>query len=304
MEMQTKENNLSKLNNLKAIKIVLLFFSLFVLIMLLPSFSKKLPKVKNPEKSSNETEYLAMCLKTGMETMIDRVPMQLMTFLKNENLMIISDYEESIAGIEVINVLPLQVQRITFPKYRHAKSILEDEQSPDQKGGWRLDTHKNIPGFRRMYYEFPNAYWYIMFDDDSYIFKNNLISHLKTLDHTQPLYLGNGLGLSTCGDNSVGGLFAHGGSGIVLSRIALEKVLPIMDKCNQKFGKCFAGDMMLAFCLHDAGILLDSIKSQFDFRGSPFHKEAFRDACDMTFFFHHLFPYQIKQLYDLNGSAA
>ena len=306
-----KDNHKPQLAKELSIKIVIGLVSFFVLIILLLTFS--LPKTLKDtqaglsysptETNSKEksTDFLAMCLKTGMETIIDRVPVQLMSFLRDDTPLIISDFQETMAGIEVINVLSKHEQRTSFPKYRHAKSITVDEQSPDQNDGWKLDAGKNIPGFKRMYYEFPNAKWFIMFDDDTYLFKNNLIAHLKTLDHTQPFYLGNPLGLSPCGENGEieNGVFGHGGSGIVLSKGAMEKMVPIADKCSQRHGKCMLGDLRTALCLNDAGIRLDTLKSQYDFRGRPFQKEAFRDACDTTFTFHHLFPSQIKQLHDI-----
>ena len=254
-------------------------------------------------RSANTNNFLAICLKTGMETNIERIPVQLLTFLQAEKPLIISDFDEKIGNHQVINILSAGKQRKTFPSNRHAESIASDEQKPNEKNeGWKLDAGKNFNGFKKMHIDFPDSKWFIMLDDDTYLFKNNLLKHLKTLDYKKPIYIGAPNNFKGCdGVRAMGDgpLFAHGGSGIVLSKAALDKMAPIADGCNVKYASCWAGDIRTALCLRDAGVLFDRRSARGDFHGNPVQKQKFNNPCDKPFTFHHLFPFQIQLLHDL-----
>eukprot|EP00834_Sanchytrium_tribonematis_P006606 NODE_502_length_6703_cov_1.353574.p2 type:complete len:421 gc:universal NODE_502_length_6703_cov_1.353574:1326-64(-) len=288
-------------SNLQLVSISI--FVVYLLIVLKPTNLTK--KLRSLRPSINSDDYLAICLKTGMETSLERVPVQLMTFLNNENPLIISDYDELIGDHKVFNILPSTHQRKTYPKNRHVDSVAKDEQKPNENNeGWKLDAFKNYPGFKKLQIDYPSSKWFIMIDDDTYLFKNNLINHLKTLSPHEAYYLGAANhfrgcdGVKRLGD---GPLFAHGGSGIVINRVALDKLVPLEESCTNKYGKCWAGDIRVALCLRDAGILLDRMASRNDFHGSPVQKVKFSSPCDKPFTFHHLFPFQIQLLHELES---
>jgi hypothetical protein len=97
-----------------------------------------------------------------------------------------------------------------------------------------------------------------------------------------------------------GPLFAHGGSGIILSRAALDKVMPILDTCIKRYKPCWAGDIKTALCMRDAGILLTECPNYIFNRDPPNGEFQFpKDACLRPITFHHLLPAQIQKLYDL-----
>eukprot|EP00835_Amoeboradix_gromovi_P006610 NODE_814_length_3983_cov_0.318229.p1 type:complete len:421 gc:universal NODE_814_length_3983_cov_0.318229:280-1542(+) len=283
-------------------------FVVYILILLRPSpLSHRSSSLNIIEKSNNSNDFLAICLKTGMETNMERIPVQLLTFLESERPLIISDFEENVGNNRVVNILPPNKQRTTFTNNRHAESTATDEQKPNEsKEGWKLDAYKNFPGFKKMNTDYPDSKWFIMLDDDTYLFKNNIIAHLKTLDHNTPYYLGAGNNFRGC-DNvnrmGDGPLFAHGGSGIVLSKGALEKMMPVVDDCSMKYADCWAGDIRTALCLRDVGVFFNSGASRGDFHGNPVQKQQFSDPCQKPFTFHHLFPFQIQILYDLEVSV-
>jgi len=56
--------------------------------------------------------------------------------------------------------------------------------------GWQLDVYKNIPAFKLLYDTYPNAKWYMMVDDDTYVFLSNLKKRLSFYDPEEKLYLG------------------------------------------------------------------------------------------------------------------
>ena len=142
-------------------------------------------------KLDGPRSILAVSLKTGVETAYDRIPIQLLTFLRNHNPLVISDYEEQIGDFHLWDMMPLEKKRKTVPESRHSGSIAKDEQKPDEDTqGWKLDAWKNLPGFKRMQDQYPKSDFFAMLDDDTYLFVNNIETHLKTLDPSQKYYLG------------------------------------------------------------------------------------------------------------------
>jgi hypothetical protein len=70
------------------------------------------------------------------------------------------------------------------------KAVKVDESSI----GWKSDAHKNFPGFKSLYKSFPNASWYVMLDDDTYLNMKNLDHHLSQFDPLLPYYIGSPTG--------------------------------------------------------------------------------------------------------------
>jgi hypothetical protein len=125
--------------------------------------------------------------------------------------------------------------------------------------GWKLDAKKNIPGFRVLYEKFPDVDWYVMIDDDTYMFMDNVLEKLNKLDPNEMHYLGAPTNFIGCDGIKKWGdsiYFAHGGSGIVISRGAMLKMIPIIDSCIEKYDSCWAGDIRTSLCLRDVGIFV------------------------------------------------
>ncbi|KAJ3227485.1 hypothetical protein HDU81_006703, partial [Chytriomyces hyalinus] len=157
---------------------------------------------------------------------------------------------------------------------------------PGQKAktkGWTLDAHKNLPAFRLLYNKFPNADWYIMIDDDSYIF----------------LFRGCD-GVRKMGD---GPKFAQGGSGIVMSQGALKAMMNIIDVCILRFKSCWAGDIRVGLCMRDSGILVDHV---LEFYGFPPDADfGFPDdPCTRPLVFHHSTQNQIQTFHDIERAKS
>ena len=51
-------------------------------------------------------------------------------------------------------------------------------------------AHKVLPGFKLMYAKWPSADWYIMMDDDTFIFRRALMRLLSRLDPEEKYYIG------------------------------------------------------------------------------------------------------------------
>jgi hypothetical protein len=155
-----------------------------------------------------------------------------------------------------------------------------------------------------LYNHFPDAKWFILIDDDTYLFMENVHEYLSQFDHTMPYYLGNPnmfVGCDGVSEFGQGPLFAHGGSGIILSRGALEKMKPVASQCIQKYKDCFAGDVRLALCLRDVGVFVESTDR--NHLEPPNDHHHFGSPCEKPLTFHHLTVSQIQKLYQAQESS-
>lgn len=120
--------------------------------------------------------------------------------------------------------------------------------------GWHTDQHKNLPAFRRAFELFPSARWYFMIDDDTYVSARNLALFVNTrTNSTASVYAGNIMGCNCCDAGKTPRYrpvrFAHGGSGILLSHTALQRMTEVVDACIFRFSSCWAGDIQVSLCL-------------------------------------------------------
>lgn len=137
------------------------------------------------------------------------------------------------------------------------------------KVGWRGDKDKNLPAFHLLRTLYPNKKWYIMLDDDTYIFLDNFAEWALRHDHnfpaSQPTYTGKIFYIANCGKWDKSGAnrevrngsragFAHGGSGIVLNGAAIDIMYPHIAACVREFSSCWAGDMQVGLCLRKHGV--------------------------------------------------
>lgn len=138
--------------------------------------------------------------------------------------------------------------------------------------------------------EYPGKKWYIYIEDDTFIFWDNVLAYLDTLDSgNEPSYYGafSGEGNET---------FAQGGSGIVFSRALMKGVfqgdnVPTLARYGNETSKSCCGDIMLGKVLRDYGVKVNrGTWGPVGFRPEPPWKTGF-DAniwCKPVFTFHHL----------------
>jgi Fringe-like len=175
----------------------------------------------------NLTLNMAVGLKTGKETFMDRVPIQLLTFLaKLDNVLIFSEISGRIGFTEMLDVIEQLYEGREKPSewediVKHRKAATEkivsgnsNEQKPDtSRIGWKVDAHKNLPGFVDLYTNFPDADWYMMIDDDTFVDLANLEDYLKRYNSNEEHYFGNAGVFAGCDgitEFGKGPYFAHG----------------------------------------------------------------------------------------------
>ncbi|KAI8817974.1 uncharacterized protein EV422DRAFT_499426, partial [Fimicolochytrium jonesii] len=259
-------------------------------------------------------DQFAVALKSGVDVVHQRSLIQLVSFLQPvRNLILIGDGVVEVGDLEMIDVISglyddAGKKDVKAAAQAHANAVNAaeplsvDAVNPDESStGWKSDGHKNLPGFRELYTRFPDAAWYIMLDDDTYVFFDNLADRLSIYDPDIPHYFGAKTQFVGC-DNvwawGQGPYFAHGGSGIVVSRGAMREMMSGLDNCIEKYRTCWAGDVRTALCLRDQGVLLHSPSG---FYGSPPNKQFWfpHNACDRPLTFHHLLVKQVQDLYNL-----
>ena len=180
---------------------------------------------------------------------------------------------------------------------RRTKADEAVEQNTDTQG-WKLDAHKNLPGFRYLFESYPDALWYFMIDDDTYLFIDNLVKLLEPYDPYKPHYFGaHNLFVGCDGVKTFeeGPPFAHGGTGIVVSRGAMIKLMKVLDHCIIKYKDCWAGDVRTGLCMRDAKVQL---QGQPGFNTDPPNSRFGwpSAACSRPHTFHHVTVAQIQKL--------
>ncbi|KAJ3348549.1 hypothetical protein HDU83_001231 [Entophlyctis luteolus] len=283
-----------------------------------------------PSRFQGKFPQFALALKTGAETAAARSAVQFMTFLDGpQNVLVFAEVRANPFPPRKKKSFQAQthvgshlVEDVYTNAYTNAQARIDAKRNATLFGkvmrraldtiqviggqnaktkGWTLDAHKNLPAYHLLRERFPNADWYIMFDDDTYVMLENLADFLGTLNASKPFYIGQPNRFKGCDgvkEFGHGPLFAQGGAGIIISRGGMNAMMPILDECIVKYKTCWAGDIRTGLCMRDAGV---NITSNGQMHGSPPNAEFFfpDDPCTLPLTFHHSLPHQIQNLYDI-----
>lgn len=221
-----------------------------------------------------DTSGILLVMKTGATEAYDRLPVQIMTVLKClPDFLLFSDLEQHIGGYHVRDSLETvlteaQEGNPDFDLYRAQKQCLVNQDecskilgSAADSAGWNLDKYKNIHMAEKAYRLRPDYDWYVFVDADTYVSWPNMVYSLKKLDPAVEKYFGVP---TMIGDR----LFAHGGSGYVMSRGAMKEFVGkhpgIANTYDVSIQNNCCGDFVFALALHDSlGILVESFVSSF-----------------------------------------
>lgn len=133
-----------------------------------------------------------------------------------------------------------------------------------QSYGWELDALKFITGMELLYEKIPNKKWYVILDDDTFVIKASLELLLSHLDPKKPQYIGNAVG-------DFRGRFAHGGSGVLISGAAMDRLFGREDVIMRAYLASLDekwGDKLVATTLQRLGIYIDE-RYNHHFNGEP-----------------------------------
>lgn len=97
--------------------------------------------------------------------------------------------------------------------------------------------------------------WYVIGDDDTVFFVDNLVKVLAKYDHTKNFYIGmNSECVASDADFSFD--MAFGGAGIALSYPLAEALSKKLEECDQRYPNAYSSDNLLQKCLADLGVTL------------------------------------------------
>uniref|UniRef100_A0A1D1Y499 Glycoprotein-N-acetylgalactosamine 3-beta-galactosyltransferase 1-A n=1 Tax=Anthurium amnicola TaxID=1678845 RepID=A0A1D1Y499_9ARAE len=110
--------------------------------------------------------------------------------------------------------------------------------------------------------------WFVMADDDTVLFLDNLVEVLRKYDHTAYFYVG---GRSECVSQNAQHSFgmAFGGAGYAMSSPLVRELARILDGCLTRYPDLYGSDHVLQSCLAELGVSLTTEPGfhQIDLRG-------------------------------------
>lgn len=233
---------------------------------------------------------IQIVLKIGSTEPPDRLESQISTVSRCiSNLLVVSDRDQKLGPHHVYDILAdlppsYMVNNTDFDVYHGAPITGPDKAAP----GWRLDRYKFLPMVEHAYQTNPAADWFVFLEADTYIVWDNLFRFLEHFDPRTPLYMGSpspGRRLP----NGETTWFAFGGTGIVLSSAAVERIVArevgeygefigrsLSERYEDDVKSDCCGDSVLGWALYNAGIKLSGLWPMFN--PHPFHSIPFADA--------------------------
>lgn len=183
-------------------------------------------------------DKIMVMLKTGATEIYSKLPTHLLTtFTCIQNFKIYSDLEQTFANTPIYDsIAPVSAN---FREHHEDFKLYQDLQKWQREGqdlsklkgdnGWNLDKWKFLPMLHHAYESAgPEIEWFVMIEADTALSWLNLLPWLQTMNPKKPYYLG--------AQNVIGDLeFAHGGSGIVISRNAMDT----LENARSSIGKGF-----------------------------------------------------------------
>ncbi|KAI0532008.1 hypothetical protein GGR58DRAFT_523655 [Xylaria digitata] len=211
-------------------------------------------------------------MRTGATEVLVKLPVHFQTVLKCvPDYVVYSDLEENVEGHHTFDVLS-QISdhyRRSAPEFwlynklrasgreglEYQTSFGSGPAGALDNPGWKLDKWKFLPMLDRALQHRPNAKWFVFIEPDTYMIWQNMLEYLGRFNPDEPHYIGTGMYIGDV-------LFAHGGSGFMISKPAMKMVMKYwkenQDWFDQYTAKEWAGDMVLGRAMKDAGVPLFS----------------------------------------------
>lgn len=269
----------------------------------------------------SELDNIVLVVKTGATEAYEKLPTQIMTVLQcAKDVLLFSDLEQDIGSYHVYDSLaqmsPEAMNNTDFEfyhalqKYRaegrnvrqlnKMKDLREAEQTMGHNAAWALDKYKNVYVTERSWELAPGRDWYVFIDADTYVVWANLLRWLHRFDPNEKLYLGRAVPMH---EEGPGFYFAHGGSGYVLSRAAMEEYAVnqkgIASRWDYRMADMWFGDYIQAKVLKsDLGLSLTDAWPQLNgdkVATLPFSEETW---CEEVITLHHVRPEEVQALWD------
>jgi fringe-like protein len=254
---------------------------------------------------------IVLIVKTGASELRNKLPVHIETTFKcAPNVLIFSDVAQDFQGYRVHDALEELERRIgneSDPDSRYHRVLREGVRDGvnlmdlDREAAWRLDRFKNIPMLKMAYEMKPDVKWFLFIDADTWLLWDNVLTWLSQLDPSRPLYLGSPV------DGSEGLVFAHGGSGYVISRPAARMLVEEPEEEVQKHfqwakNDC-CGDAVLGSTFREKKLLLTSAYPSIQgesVAGLAFDLEYW---CHAAITFHHMPPHELTSMHTFESTV-
>lgn len=275
-----------------------------------PSRPGPAPTVRFGEECSPFTagvmNDVTIVLKMGAGEATTKLPLYLNRLGRCKlDLLIFSDRKDSYNGFDIHDALAhlrpeYKFNNPDFDIYDQIqKGNITEEKTAE---GWRLDKYKFLPMMEWTSYMRPESQWFVFVELDTYVNYDNLYRFLANFNPKTAYYFGSPVWPKKKT------VYAHGGSGFVLSHAALEKIMalgrmfgenkhfPGTHFFGQDIKKQCCGDEVLAQVLKKSGVSLRGYYPMFN-GGKPttvrFDKEQW---CEAIITMHHLQDDDFTQL--------
>ncbi|KAF4978271.1 hypothetical protein F66182_17364, partial [Fusarium sp. NRRL 66182] len=226
-----------------------------------------------------------------------------------EDPLIFSDLATTLGSYQIYDVLDNITESIKngpdFDYYRKLQDYKKSGQDVRElrnegEAGWKLDKYKFIPMLKKTWMMRPNHDWYIFLEGDTYAFWTNILLWLQHFDPNGLHYLGEQTYVNNEG-------FAHGGSGFIISRGAMARVLDddpdITIRYDQIAQNEYYGDYVLMKALKEKGVELGLYKPLLQgeppatLRYGPGRYEGERYWCQPLMTLHHVTPLDVDAVW-------
>ena len=259
-------------------------------------------------------DNVMVMLKTGATELYQKLPTHFVTTFKCiPHFMIFSDLAQDFADYPVHDAIEpvskhFRDHHPDFELYRKLAQWKREGQDMSKlqgHGSWNLDKWKFLPMMHKAFTSAgDNIDWFIIIEADTSLSWTNLLQWLHTMDPKKPYYLGaqNVIGSTT---------FAHGGSGVVISRKAADD----FEKAREEQGRqhfdekweeltstSCCGDEVIARALLEAKVSLTPSwpiiqgETVASLDWTPNH------WCTPPVSWHHVTPIEIDALWQFEGS--
>ncbi|KAK4267879.1 hypothetical protein QN277_024604 [Acacia crassicarpa] len=116
-----------------------------------------------------------------------------------------------------------------------------------------------------------NVRWFVMGDDDTLFFPENLVTVLNKYDHNDLYYIGTD-SESVEQDVIFSYKNAFGGGGYAISYPLAEELVKILDGCINRYAQLYGGDQKIQACVSEIGVQTTKERGfhQVDIRGSSY----------------------------------
>ncbi|KAL6574691.1 hypothetical protein OROMI_011976 [Orobanche minor] len=116
-----------------------------------------------------------------------------------------------------------------------------------------------------------NVRWFVMGDDDTIFFMENLVNVLNKYDHKKMYYIGSN-SESVEQDVVHSYTMAYGGAGFAISYPLAAELVRVLDGCIDRYAEFYGSDQKIGGCMSDIGVPLTMEIGfhQLDIRGSPY----------------------------------